>query len=133
MPCGEKSYATVANRPCVEVTGFSPTLYSRKQPVPDVFFERPGWNPFCPTSAADWSPRQPVIGTPFNFVEARTPYALSSEVGTILGRCNCGVFVSKAKKEINLSSYFRVWMFNHIVRLAFVGSVTKMFLSTPPL
>lgn len=33
-----KSYATVASRPFLEMTGSVPTLYRRKQPVPYVFF-----------------------------------------------------------------------------------------------
>ena len=41
-----KSYATVVSNPWVDITGLSPTLYSKKHPVPYVFFAIPGVEPF---------------------------------------------------------------------------------------
>lgn len=70
------------------MTGFSPTLYNRKQPVPYVFFAEPGVNPCWPTNADDWSPRHPAIFTPFKRPDLRYPNASGDDDGTILGRFN---------------------------------------------
>lgn len=70
---GPKSNATVVSRPCVESAGWLPMLQSRKQPVPYVFLAAPGVKAFWPTKAADWSPKQPVMATPWREVLANVP------------------------------------------------------------
>src|SRR3954464_7424299 len=67
--------AIVVTRLFFDTTAWVPVLSNRKQPVPYVFFARPGERHACPNSAACWSPAMPAIGTltPSSSVCAHTP------------------------------------------------------------
>merc|ERR1719318_1907770 len=65
--------ATVEMSPELLMMGLTPTLVRRKQPVPMVTLDMPGLVQQCPTSAACWSPMQPVIFTPTKLVISSMP------------------------------------------------------------
>ena len=57
-------HATVDTSRFFDATGCVPVFWSRKQPVPYVFFASPGATHIWPKSAACWSPAMPAIGSP---------------------------------------------------------------------
>src|ERR1035437_2691540 len=65
----------VLSNPFLLRTRSVPVFSSMKLPVPYVFFASPGAKQPCPNTAACWSPRMPVSGTPANPAGAATsPY-----------------------------------------------------------
>ena len=86
------SQATVVSRRLREATGAAPVFRSRKQPVPYVFFARPGRSQACPKRAACWSPAMPAIGT---WAPSRDVVATTPEDGTMRGRTSRGTSRSR--------------------------------------
>ena len=66
-------YATVVSSPCVDLTGTAPVLYSIKHPVPYVFLTSPTRVQWWPSSAACWSPTQPLMTVPASGPVATRP------------------------------------------------------------